>query len=95
MRMVILKRLFPVTILVSIFFTSPLWAAGGLSIDAEFDLTGDGIVDAADWAKMGEKDKKAYANASVRALGENPDAILEGEQTRGGRYLQGLRSVYE
>ena len=90
-----MRRLFPVTILISVFFASPLWAAGGLSVDAEFDLTGDGIVDAADWAKMSEKAKKAYAYSSVRALGENPDAILEGEKTRGGRYLQGLRSVYE
>jgi hypothetical protein len=93
--MVILKRLFPVTILVSVLYIFPVWAAGGLSIDAEFDLTGDGIVDAADWAKMGEDAKKAYANASVRALGENPEVIIEGEQTKGGRYLQGLRSVYE
>ena len=93
--MVTLKHLFPVTILASVFFASSLWAAGGLAIDAEFDLTGDAIVDAADWAKMGEEAKKAYANASVRALGENPDVIIEGEQTKGGLYLQGLRSVYE
>ncbi len=91
----IVKALFPITILASVLFTSPLWAAGGLSVDAEFDLTGDSIVDAADWAKMDEKNKKAYAYASVRALGENPDVILEGQQTRGARYLQGLRSVYE
>jgi hypothetical protein len=93
--MVMIKRLFRITILVSVFSASTLWAAGGLSIDAEYDLTGDGIVDAADWAKMSEEAKKAYAYSSVRALGENPDVILEGEQTRGGRYLQGLRSVYE
>jgi len=91
----VMKLLFCITILVSFFPASPLRAAGGLSVDAKFDLTGDGIVDAADWAKMSEEDKKAYANASVQAVGEDPDAILEGEQTRGGRYLQGLRSVYE
>lgn len=90
-----MKRLFSVTILVSVFFASPLWAADSLLVDAEFDLTADGIVDAADWAKMDEETKTAYANASIRALGENPDAILQGEQTRGGRYLQGLRSIYE
>ena len=94
-KMVIVRHLFVATIFASVLFASSLWAAGGLTTDAEFDLTGDGIIDAADWAKMGEKDKKAYADASIRALGENPDVILEGEQTRGGRYLQGLRSVYE
>jgi hypothetical protein len=90
-----MKLLFHITILVSVFYASPLWAAGGLSVDAKFDLTGDGIVDAADWAKMSEEAKKAYAYSSVQMLGEDPDAIIEGGQTRGGRYLQGLRSVYE
>jgi hypothetical protein len=90
-----MKLLFCITILVSAFYASPLWAAGGLSVDAKFDLTGDGIVDAADWVKMNKETKKAYAYSSVRALGEDPDAIIEGEQTRGERYLQGLQSVYE
>jgi len=90
-----MKQLFSVTILASVFFASSLWAADSLSVDAEFDLTADGIVDAADWAKMDEETKTAYANASIRALGENPDAIVEGEQSRGGRYLQGLRTIYE
>ena len=90
-----MKSLFCITILAPLFCVSSLWAAGGLSVDAKYDLTGDGIVDAADWAKMSEEAKKAYAYESVQALGEDPDAALAGEHTRGGRYLQGLRSVYE
>jgi len=31
----------------------------------------------------------------VQALGQDPHAILEGRQTRGARYLKGLKSVYE
>ena len=74
---------------------SSSWAAGGLSVDARFDLTNDGIVDASDWQNMTEDAKQAYANESVKALGEDPHAILEGNQTRGDRFLKGLRSVYE
>lgn len=82
-------------LLLALMLPLSAWAGGGLAVDAEFDQTGDGIVDAADWAKMSEEDKRAYADASVRALGEDPDAILVGKQSRGERYLQGLRSVYE
>jgi len=64
-------------------------------VDAKFDLTGDGIVDASDWVKMSEDAKKTYADESVRALGQDPEAIFEGRQSRGHRYLEGLRSVYE
>lgn len=71
------------------------WAAGGLSVDAKFDLTGDGIVDASDWAKMTEDAKQGYANASIQALGEDPHLLLEGQQSRGALYLLGLRAVYE
>jgi len=81
--------------LVAMLFSVSAWAAGGLSVDAKFDLTSDGIVDASDWAKMSEDAKQAYANESVRALGQDPDAIFDGRKTRGTRYLQGLRSVYE
>jgi len=84
-----------VAILVSAFFSFGAWAAGGLSVDAKFDLTGDGIVDASDWAKMNNDAKQTYADASVQALGLDPHAILEGRQTRGARYLQGLKAVYE
>jgi len=89
------KSLLAVTILISAFSLSTVQAAGGLSVDAKFDLTGDGIVDASDWAKMSEDAKKTYADESVQALGQDPHAILEGRQTRGARYLLGLRSVYE
>lgn len=81
--------------LVAMLFSASAWAAGGLSVDAKFDLTGDGIVDASDWVKMSEDAKQTYADESVRALGQNPDAIFDGRKTRGARYLQGLRSVYE
>jgi len=89
------KFLWGITILVSILSLSTAQAAGGLSVDAKFDLTGDGIVDASDWAKMSEDAKKTYADESVQALGLDPHAILQGRQTRGARYLLGLRSVYE
>jgi hypothetical protein len=72
-----------------------LLAAGGLSVDARFDLTEDGIVDAADWAKMDKDARKAYAYASLQDLGGDPYAMLKGEQTRGERFLKGLNSVYK
>lgn len=93
--MVMIKRLFCITILMSALCATSARAAGGLSVDAKFDLTGDGIVDASDWARMTEDARRAYADASVKALGEDPDARIEGETTRGQRYLQGLRKVYE
>jgi len=93
--MVTISSFLAVAILVSVLSYSSAWAAGGLSVDAKFDLTGDGIVDASDWAKMSEDAKQAYANESVQALGQNPEAIFEGRKTRGARYLQGLRAVYE
>jgi len=95
MKMAMKKNLFLIAIFVAIFCGLTAQAAGGLSVDAKFDLTGDGIVDASDWIKMTEDAKQAYANASIQALGENPSALLEGKQNRGDRYLQGLRSVYE
>ena len=83
------------TTLTCLISAGSCWAAGGLSVDARFDLTNDGIVDASDWQNMTEDAKHAYANESVKALGEDPYAILEGDQTRGDRFLKGLRSVYE
>jgi len=93
MRMAMMKSIFLIAILVS----APILiqADDSLSVDARFDLTGDGIVDASDWAKMTEDAKKAYAKASIQALDEDPDVLLEGRQSRGERYLLGLRSVYE
>ncbi|ATX81022.1 hypothetical protein Ga0123462_0144 [Mariprofundus ferrinatatus] len=73
----------------------PGQAAGGLGIDARFDLTNDGIVDASDWQRMTEDAKRAYANESVKAMGEDPHAVLEGSETRGAHFLKALRSVYE
>jgi hypothetical protein len=70
-------------------------AAGPGSPDARFDKTGDGLVDAADWAKMSEKEKEDYARASLKALGEDPDAQVGNGQTRLQRYLAGLRAVYQ
>jgi hypothetical protein len=65
------------------------------SPDARFDKTGDGLVDAADWARMTEAERRAYARASLQALGENPDApVGKGKQTRLDLYLEGLRAVY-
>jgi len=83
------------TTLACLLTTTSALAAGGLNVDASFDLTDDGIVDASDWQRMTEDTKRAYANASVKALGEDPYAVLEGQQTRGDRFLKGLRSVYE
>lgn len=69
--------------------------AGPESPDARFDKTGDGLVDAADWARMSEKEKRAYARASLEALGEDPDALVgKGKKTRLDLYLEGLRAVY-
>ncbi|NWF38482.1 hypothetical protein F3F96_04980 [Mariprofundus sp. NF] len=81
--------------LFAFLLVSNSWAAGGLTVDARFDLTDDGIVDASDWQRMTEDTKRAYAYESVKALGEDPYAVLEGQQTRGDRFLKGLRSVYE
>ncbi len=72
-----------------------LAGAGGLNVDARFDRTGDGIVDASDWAQFSEAEKRAYAYAAVQALGGDPYTRIEGEKTRGDRFLEGLRAVYE
>lgn len=86
---------FHATTLTFLMSTTVSWAAGGLTVDARFDLTNDGIVDASDWQRMTDDAKHAYAYESVKALGEDPYAILEAKQTRGERFLEGLRSVYE
>jgi hypothetical protein len=71
------------------------FAGDSLSVDLLFDKTGDGIVDASDWAQMSGDDRAAYARASVEALGENPDIQLPGGKSRAENYLDGLSSVYE
>ncbi len=70
-------------------------ADDGLAVDARFDKTGDALVDASDWKRMSEEERMAYARASVKALGEDPDVMLAGGETRAQRYLRGLRAVYE
>jgi len=66
-----------------------------VAVDARFDRTGDGIVDAADWPDMKPDERLAYARASVEALGESPDVQLPGGKSRAEIYLDGLREVYE
>ncbi|MBL4775928.1 MAG: hypothetical protein JKY87_07760 [Mariprofundus sp.] len=92
--MAMLKFIFLIAMFVFVLPFS-VQAAGGLSVDAKFDLTGDGIVDASDWAKMTEDAKRGYAIASIQALGEDPNVLLDGRQSRADRYLRGLRAVYE
>jgi len=69
-------------------------AANSLEVDARFDKTGDGIVDAADWSIMSTKEKVRYSRASIEALGEDPDVLLPDGVSRQGHYLQGLNQVY-
>lgn len=78
-------------------FALPLAAIAddGLSVDTEFDKTGDKLVDASDWGMMAEAERAAYARASVQALGEDPDVMLVDGRSRAESYLAGLRSVYE
>jgi len=91
-----MHRLFiSIVILLSCIYSESCLAAGGLDVDKHFDLTGDGLVDASDWSRMNEDSRRAYADSSVKALGEDPGAPIEGKITRGQRYLQGLRAVYE
>ena len=71
------------------------FAADGVAVDARFDKTGDGIVDAADWPAIKPDERLAYARASVEALGENPDVQLPGGKSRAEIYLEGLKEVYE
>ncbi|MDQ6993658.1 MAG: hypothetical protein Q9M31_09285 [Mariprofundus sp.] len=84
-----------ITTLVVIFYVSNVWASATLAVDKKFDLTGDGIVDASDWDKMTDDAKRAYADASLRALGEEPTAPIEGEKSRGQYFLRALNSVYK
>lgn len=83
--------------LLVMLFSGFAWSQGreGESLDAAFDKTGDGLVDAADWGKMSEEEKAAYANASIRALGEDLDTGPDNGVRRSQQYLNGLRSVYE
>ncbi len=66
-----------------------------VTVDAVFDKTGDGIVDASDWREMSEKEKLAYANESLKAMGEVPESVMPDGKSKGERYLQALKEVYE
>ena len=79
----------------ALLLAAPALADDAPSVDARFDKTGDGLVDASDWRQMSEEEKREYARASITALGEDPDVQLEQGKTRADRYLDGLRSVYE
>ena len=72
----------------------PVQAGAPESADAQYDKTGDGIVDAADWQKMNADEKGGYARASLRALGQDPDAVLEDGKTLADQYLDSLESIY-
>jgi hypothetical protein len=80
---------------VAIMLPLAVFAEDAKSVDARFDKTGDGIVDAADWSNMTGDERAAYARASVEALGENPDLQLPGGRSRAEIYLDGLKAVYE
>lgn len=73
------------------------FAAGDapVPVDARFDKTGDGLVDASDWSRMTADEQQLYARESLKALGEDPDILLLQGKSRAQRYLEGLRSVYE
>jgi hypothetical protein len=62
--------------------------------DAEFDKTGDGFVDAADWKEMNDVEKTEYARRALEELGLEPDDGTGDGKTRLDAYLEGLRSVY-
>jgi len=87
-------RLHGLALVVALLCATPVSANAG-SVDAQFDKTGDGYVDAADWQEMSADEKAGYARASVTALGQSPDAKLEDGRTVAGQYLDGLNAVYE
>jgi hypothetical protein len=83
-------------VLLAVACLLPLAAfAEDVPVDVLFDKTGDGIVDASDWALMDAQERSSYARASVEALGENPDVQLPGGKSRADIYLEGLMVVYE
>ena len=75
---------------------APAWAGDKVSTnaDAKYDRTGDGLVDAEDWARLSADEKTAYARQSLLELGLAPDAAVGNGRTRLQDYLDGLRSVY-
>jgi len=72
------------------------WAEEGvMTVDGQFDKTGDNIVDASDWKKMSDIEHLAYARASLKALGIDPYSKVSQDNTRGQEYLKGLKAVYK
>jgi len=82
----------------ALLYVLPAWAgdaASSSSADVRFDRTGDGLVDAEDWARLKKGEKTAYARDSLLELGLAPDAVVGNGRTRLQDYLDGLRSVYD
>jgi len=72
------------------------WAESDLmTVDAQFDKTGDKIVDASDWKKMSDAEHLSYAQASLKILGMDPYSKVSQDKTRAEQYLDGLNSVYK
>lgn len=80
----------------ALLFTAPALAedASTPNADVKYDRTGDGLVDAEDWALMSEGERQAYARDSLLELGLAPDASVGDGRTRLLDYLDGLRAVY-
>ncbi|MDX8389547.1 MAG: hypothetical protein R8M38_03560 [Mariprofundaceae bacterium] len=70
------------------------WGEGVQAVDAKFDVTGDGHVDAEDWKEMASEFRISYARECMAALGEDPDVVVGGGVNRGERYFHGLEAVY-
>lgn len=81
------------SLLLILLLSAPAWGEPD-NVDARFDKTGDGLVDASDWHGMSADERMAYARESLLSLGEDPDVLIEGEETRASRYLKGLEAVY-
>ena len=92
-------RLRYVWLVSSLQCVAPAWAGDApstsSSADVKYDRTGDGLVDAEDWARLKADEKTAYARDSLLELGLQPDAAAGNGRTRLQDYLDGLRSVYE
>ncbi len=65
-----------------------------LDVEKRYDITGDGIVDAADWAKMNKEQRQQYVRAAVIAAGSNPDARITQGETRAQHYFRVLEHLY-
>ncbi|MDX8392702.1 MAG: hypothetical protein R8K53_09100 [Mariprofundaceae bacterium] len=92
-RIITVIKAFFVAAALLIAAPSPLHAEA-VSADAQFDKTGDGLVNAEDWGQMSKAERLAYARASLAELGIEPDAAVGSGRTRLQDYLDGLRSVY-